>query len=343
MHWFSPPSIFPTRAKRAKLRSFLPRSPKAVSAVLLSVVPIFVLILLGWILAKARILKAGADAVLGELVFKIALPVLIFRTFAHANLGEASAVKLWAAYFIGVIVTWTAGTFIARRFFKRDAKVGVIAGLSGAFANNVFIGLPLVDSFVGPDGLVALSLLIAVHLPLMMMAGLILMERAAAKVDGTASQGVVAVGRLVVRNLVRSPLVIAVVVGLLFNLLGLSLPRIASAVIDPIAQVAGPLALLSIGMTLEKYSLRGELSLAAMSTSFKLLLLPAVVLAASWALALPRDWAMALVLNASIPTGVNAWLVAERFKAGQSLAASTITLTTLLGVVTVSLWAWGLQ
>ncbi len=60
---------------------------------------------------------------------------------------------------------------IATRLFGRDRREGVLAGVSSAFANNVFIGLPLVDRTVGPDGIVAMSILLAIHLPLMMIIG----------------------------------------------------------------------------------------------------------------------------------------------------------------------------
>ena len=93
-------------------------------------------------------------------------------------------------------------------------------------------------------------------------------------------------------------------------------------------------------MALRQYGLSGNLGVASVTSAFKLLLLPACVLAAAYLLGLSPEWRKALVLTSSVPTGVNAWLIANRFGVGHSLAASTITLTTALGALTVSLWAY---
>jgi predicted permease len=93
-------------------------------------------------------------------------------------------------------------------------------------------------------------------------------------------------------------------------------------------------------MALQKYGVSGNVGIASVTSAFKLLLLPGCVWAASHLFGLSDAWAAALVLTASVPTGVNAWLIANRFGVGHSLAASTITVTTALGAITVSFWAY---
>jgi predicted permease len=314
-----------------------------VSAVLANVVPVFVLILIGWIAARTGLLKQETGDALGEYVFKIAVPMLIFRTLADAHFEGASPFRLWTAYFLGVAVTWTVGHLIARQVFRRDAKIRVIAGMSGSFANNVFIGLPLVAHMVGKDGLVALSILLAIHLPIMMIVGTILMEGATARVDGGQARDVKAVLRQVGSNLARNPLVVALVIGVGFNFLGLSMTPAVGTVVDQLAASAGPAALISIGMALTRYPIRGDVGLSASIGALKLILMPSVVYLTSHLLGLPADWTAALVLTSSVPTGINAWLIAQRFRSGQSLAASVISITTAFGVFTVTFWAWVLS
>ncbi|MBW6423624.1 AEC family transporter [Rhizobium sp. XQZ8] len=310
------------------------------SSVFVNVVPVFVLILIGWVMAKTGILKQETGDALGEFVFKIAVPMLIFRTLADAHFEGVSPFRLWGAYFAGVAVTWTVGHLVATRLFKRDAKMGVITGMSGSFANNVFIGLPLVDHMVGKDGLVAISILLAIHLPLMMVIGTILMESAAAKVDGGEKRGVGAVLKQVGSNLARNPLVIGLLAGVIFNLSGITMTPAIGIVVNQLAAAASPVALISIGMALTRYPIRGDIGLSATSAALKLLLLPAMVFTITHLMGLPRDWSAALVLTSSVPTGINAWLIAQRFRSGHSLAASVISITTAFGVFTVSFWAW---
>ncbi|MGO8655482.1 AEC family transporter, partial [Rhizobium ruizarguesonis] len=88
------------------------------------------------------------------------------------------------------------------------------------------------------------------------------------------------------------------------------------------------------------YGVSGNLGIASVTSTLKLLLLPGCVWAASHLLGLSPEWTAAIVLTSSVPTGVNAWLIANRFGVGHSLAASTITVTTALGAITVSLWAY---
>jgi predicted permease len=311
-----------------------------VSSVLANVLPVFILILLGWLAAKSGLLKAETGDALGEFVFKIAVPMLIFQTLATAHFEGVSPFRLWSAYFIGVAITWTVGSVVAKRIFGRDAKIAVIAGMSGSFANNVFIGLPLVSHIVGKDGLVPLSILLAIHLPIMMIVGTILMESASAKVDGTAARGLFAVLKQVGSNLVRNPLVIALTIGLIVNLSGISLGAPVTMVVNQIAASASPAALISIGMALTRYPIKGDIGLSATTSALKLFLMPASVFFAARMLDLRPDWTAALVLTASVPTGINAWLISQRFRSGQSLAASVISLTTAFGVASVSFWAW---
>ncbi len=309
-------------------------------AVALNVAPIFLLILIGWLTVKTRLFKAEASDVLSDFVFKIAVPTLIFRTLAEADFHGASPFKLWITYFAGVAITWAAGQLVTTYIFKQDLRVSVIAGISSAFANNIFIGLPLVGRSVGNDGIVAISILLVIHLPIMMIAGTILMENATHKVVGGERRSAFTVLKQVGRNLATNPLVIALLLGLCFNMIGTSMPVVFTTVIDQIAAMAGPAALISLGMALTKYPVRGNLHISATITAFKLLLLPACVWAMAHLLGLSPAWTSALVLTSCVPTGINSWLLANRFGIGHSIAASTISISTLFGVLTVSLWAW---
>lgn len=310
------------------------------SDVFLNVVPIFVLILLGWLIVRLNYLKATVGEALGDFVFKIAVPVLLFRTIAEADFKDGSPWPLWVAYFSGVAVTWTIGHLAATLVFRRDARVGVLAGVSSAFANTVFIGLPLVSRNVGEQGLVALSILLSVHLPVMMIAGTLLMERADRKAGGQPGQSPLRLLRGIVRNLVRNPLVIGLACGAAAHLSGVSLGGPAKVIVDQLAAMAAPAALISIGMALDKYGLSGNLGLASITSTLKLVVMPATVYGACRLLGLDQQLTAALVLTSSVPTGVNAWLIANHFNVGHGLASSTITVTTLFGVISVSAWAY---
>ena len=304
-----------------------------------NVLPVFLVILAGALLMRLKLAPERLGIWLGELVFRFCVPILLFKTLALASFGHTNPARLWLAYFTGVAIAWTAGHLVATRIFGEKRPIGVIAGIASAFANNVFIGLPLVQRMVGPEGLVALSILLAIHLPVMMIAGTVLMERAS-RATGAAGSGLGRMLRQTLANLLRNPLIIGIVLGAVWNAVGLGLPLALRLPLDWIGWAAGPAALLSIGMSLKGGVTSGQLSLVAALSAIKLLVLPASVFVAGLAYGLPKDWAAAMVLTSSVPAGVNAWLIANRFGQGQRLAASVIFLTTLTGVVTVSAWAW---
>lgn len=310
------------------------------SDVALNVLPIFALIFIGWLLVRTGYLREALGEGLGEFVFRVAVPVLLFRTIAEADFAGESPLRIWIGYFAGVAFTWTVAHLVATLGFKRDRRIGVLAGVSSAFANTVFIGLPLVSRIVGEEGLVAISVLLSVHLPVMMIAGTILMERAERK-DGTrAPQGFGTLLLGIGKSLVRNPLVIGLVAGALFHTGGVPLAGPVKVVVDQIAGAAAPAALISIGMALNKYKVGGNAGIALAMTSLKLVLLPGAVYVACRLLGLSPEWTAAMVLCSSVPTGINAWLLANHFGVGHALASSTITMTTALGVFTVSFWAW---
>lgn len=310
------------------------------SDVALNVLPVFALILLGWGLVRSGYLRQELGEGLGEFVFRVAVPVLLFRTIAEADFAGEAPWRIWVAYFGGVAITWTAAHLVATLGFRRDRRIGVLAGVSAAFANTVFIGLPLVSRVVGENGLVAISVLLSVHLPTMMIAGTVLMERAERKDGSRQPQSLAVLLMGIFRSLMRNPLVIGLAAGALFHAGGVPLVGPVKVMVDQIAAMAAPAALVSIGMALDRYKVGGNAGIALAMTGLKLLLLPGCVYVACRLLGLTPEWTAAMVLTSSVPTGINAWLLANHFGVGHALASSTITMSTALGVLTVSFWAW---
>jgi predicted permease len=304
------------------------------------VLPVFGLIGVGYAIARFRVLPEGSDQALADFVFLIAIPPLIFRTIVSADLGGSSPWLLWLAYYTAFGTTWVTGTFVVRRVFKRDARAGVVGGLSAAYANSLLLGLPLVLTAYGEQGAATISLLVAVNLPVMMTVGAVLIERALVA-DGQA--GGTSIGASLVsagRALVKNPIIIAVFVALVWRLL--SLPTAlgpVSVVINRLADVGGTMALFAVGMNLVRYSISGNVLAAIVLTVIKLALMPALVfLLVATVIHLPPVWAKSLVIAAACPTGVNAWVVASRFRTGQALASNAITISTAAAVISVAVW-----
>jgi predicted permease len=303
------------------------------------VLPVFGLIGIGYAVAWFKVLPEGSGRALADFCFVIALPLLIFRVLATADFSGGSPVSVWLAYYAGFSVAWIAGTLAVRRLFGRDARTGVVAGISAAFPNMLLLAIPLVILAYGDDGAAGLALLITINLPVMMAVSAILNERALV-VDGVATHSNArAALRSAAVALASNPMIIGIVAGILWRVLGLPLGGPAGTVVSRLSGVAGTLALFSVGMTLRQYGISGNLKPALIIAGLKLVVMPAIVFALlATVITLPPVWAKALVIGAACPTGVNAWLVAARFRTGEALASNAISLTTAAAAVTVTLW-----
>jgi predicted permease len=109
--------------------------------------------------------------------------------------------------------------------------------------------------------------------------------------------------------------------------------------VDRVADVASTLALVAMGMSLRNYGIRGHIQAGLLLAALKLLLMPALVLVtARYLVPMPPVWAKVAVIAAACPTGVNAYVVAARFRTGEALASNAITISTALAVITMTLW-----
>jgi predicted permease len=306
------------------------------SSLVETVLFVFGLAALGYISGVSGYLKPAIGDAVSEFAVKVALPVLLFRTMAHADFHGAAPWTLWAVYFSAAAVTWIAGHLTVTRIFGRDSAAGVVGGVSAAFSNSVLLGIPFMLGVYGRDGVEILSLIVSVHLAVMMIASIVLFEIFGEGGKAPGRWRELAMG--FVCKLFGNPIIVGILAGFLWHLTGLALPSLPERFVDAIADTAGPLALFAMGLSLRKFGISGNLLPSATLSVLKLMLMPAVVLAAAWALGLPPLTAKVAVATASMPTGVNSYLIAVQFRTGQGLASSQLTLSTVAAVATTVFW-----
>ncbi|GAB4516248.1 MAG: AEC family transporter [Roseibium sp.] len=308
------------------------------------VAPVFILIGIGYCLARFDVLSRSTSDALGQFVFLVALPVLVFRTLIGADLSAGVPFALWASYFLGVGFAWGLGSLIIRKGFGREARASAIGGISAAFANGLLVGLPLISAVYGEAGLVPLLLIISIHLAVMTILMAVAMERAASIDSGTKTPPL---GQLLLqagKSLAKNPLIVAIVLAFTWRLTHLEIPAVGEDVLERIAATALPLALLSLGMSMVQYGMRGNILPGLLLAVVKILVMPVVVfVAAVFVFKLPPLWTAVATLTASCPTGANAYIFANRYGTGHAMSANAITVTTLSAIVTASLWIWFLD
>ena len=297
---------------------------------------VFGLVGLGYAAGWTGLLRPQVGEALADFAIVVAVPALLFRTMIEMDFTGSAPWAMWLSYFTAVPVVWLSGHAVATRVFGREAAVGVVAGIAASFSNLLLLGLPFMQGVFGRPGVEVLSLLLAIHLPIMMAASIVMFEWVR-RGEGKASSPL-KVLRDFLRNLFSNPLILGILAGLAWRASGLSMPAIGSRFVDAFAGIAGTVALFSMGLGLRKFGISGNVKPALALAALKLLLLPAVTLVTVLALGLPPLAATVMVVAASMPTGVNPYLIASRFGTGQVLASNTMTVSTILAALTTGFW-----
>ena len=294
------------------------------------VLPVFGLIAIGYGARRAKLVLDRTGDGLSDFVFTIAVPALIFKTLTAADLPQSQPWGYWLAYFLGAAIVWAAAMIIGKHAFGLGRTDNLVTGFSSAQANTVMVGIPLILEAYGKPGAVPLFLLVAIHLPIMMTVATIMAEK------GNAHW------RRIARQLLLHPILLAIFFSTAFRFSGLSVPTGLKTIVDMLGASAIPCALFAMGVALYRYGIGEGFKLAATITGLKLILHPLLVYVFAFhVFTMPPVWAGVAVLFASSPVGVNAYLFAERYRAGARIASSAIALSTALSVITSAFWlAW---
>jgi predicted permease len=305
----------------------------SLASVLSVTVPIFGLIGLGYVAGLLKLIDLAGSVTLSEYVFAIALPALIFESVAKADFPPVSPWPLWFAYFTGVAIVWAIGMTTARRVFGRGHRESTLHGFTAAQSNTVLVGVPIILKAFGPAAAAPLFLLIAVHLPIMMTTATLMIE---GRLDGRLALRQV---RPLLRMLLVHPVVMSLAVSVACRRLGWVPTGQAAAFIEGLGATAIPCALVGVGLGMLRFGMRADFVPALFLSTLKLLLHPALVwLLTTIVVPLPPLWAAVATLFAAMPTGINCFVLANRYQAAQATTSSTTVLSSMLAMVTVTLW-----
>ena len=142
----------------------------------------------------------------------------------------------------------------------------------------------------------------------------------------------------VARELLRNPLILSTVAGLVANLIGLKFPDAVATTLQRIGLAALPVGLMAVGAGLRLGGLKASPGLAAALLSIRHAVLPAVAIALTALLALGAEQRLVVVLFAALPTASSAYVLAARMGGDGAFVAGLVTVSTLLGMVSVPAW-----
>jgi predicted permease len=288
----------------------------------LLLVPDFLLIALGFVICRYTVLNRPVWEAAERLVYYLLFPVLLFNSISRSPLQGAHLLGLGGVAILATLVG-IALVFALRRWPGVDPHLHASGG-QVAFRFNSFIALALAERLGGRDGLAWMALLLALCVPIVNVAAVWLLARRG--------------GQSYVRELARNPLIVSTVAGLVANLCGLHLPDVVTTTMQRIGVAALPLGLMAVGAGLQFGRLKSGPRLAAAILCIRHVVLPAVAIGLALAVALPPAQRYIAVLFAAMPTASTTYVLAVRMGGDGPYVAGLVTLSTLLGMVSVPVW-----
>lgn len=300
--------------------------------VLQIILPIFGVVALGYGSTRLGWFGDQAETGLAKFVFDFAVPLMLLRSLATAELPETVPWGYFASYYLSAVAIFLLGFGLARWAFGRTYGGQVITGFGFAFGNTVLLGLPLILTTFGEEAALPFFILLSIHgLSFFTLVTLLLETDRSAQQQGSARL------RQVGRALVTNPLLLGIFVGLGFNLGPIPLPGPIEAICALMQQAVTPCALFSLGASLTRYGIAGRLGQSVLLVLAKTVIMPTLVyFLATRVFAIEPLWTMVAVMMAAQPTGVMTYLFAKKYEVGQAIATTSIFLSTAFSMVSLS-------
>jgi malonate transporter and related proteins len=301
--------------------------------VFLIVAPVFVIIAIGYAAGRTSLLSQLAHKGIAEFAFNVAVPVLLFRTIAVAETPAVEPLQLWAAYFGAVAAIWLMASLLTLFVLRRPGPDAATISIGAVYGNVVMIGIPLALTAFGDTAAAPMALIISINTPLLWIIGTVHMALA----DRKAGTSVIRTIGSLLTDLARNPLIIAIVLGALWQRTGIGLHPAVDKVLVLLAQSGVPCALVALGASLVNFEVKGQAPTLFVMCALKLLVMPAIAwVLAFWVFHLPPVAAAVVVLFASMPTGANAYIFATHYQRVVNSTSGAVALGTVLAAITAA-------
>jgi len=298
------------------------------------VLPIFALILAGYICRKSGALGAQASSELNRFVVFLALPALLFDVMSKVQFSV-----LYQPGFLAALTLGTGGLFVVTLLLRKrrhHIAEASLDALNASYANVGFIGLPLCAVAFGPESQAPATITTMFTVCVLFAAAIILIE-----VGIQTERSVGHALRKVVLQLVRNPLLVAPILGVLVAATGRQLPAGVDGFVKLLAAASSPCALVALGLFLAEKRSDFDKSGSLQLVLLKLIVHPAV----TWVLAyhvfsMPPVWAKSAVLLTALPTGTGPFMLAEFYDREATTTSTAILFSTIGSVITVTLYLY---
>jgi len=295
--------------------------------ILSALIPIFLLILIGYYFKKIKFPSNDFWASADKLTYYVLMPSLLIYKLSTANLDNIEAFDFLLSGILSILLVLTVSILINLKIKTAGAAFSSV--IQGAVRFNTYVFLALITAIFGDKGIALAALFITFAIPLI---NVICITIFAVYVN---EQKATLKGML--KSIVTNPLIIACVIGGGINYIDLSLPIIALSVLKILSASALPMGLLSVGFALDLSSIKEAKTELVLATVLKLILTPIVMFCFAKIFNLDTLLTTIIVVFAAMPTAPSAFILARQLGGDTKLMASIITLQTIISIFTISI------
>ncbi|QTD46492.1 AEC family transporter [Ottowia testudinis] len=299
-----------------------------------SLLPVVLLIGIGFVAGRLKLIRGEAVRDLSNLVFLVLVQALLFRSMATAHLERLDLTSV-ALYYV------VAGAmFFALLFMRGLNSRSAVLALASIFSNTLMIGVPLVQLAYGEAALVNLFTLISMHALVLLTLATIVIELLVAREQAAAGQAaprhIALTVAQAVKNAVLHPVPLPIIAGFLYSLTGWGLAPVVERPLKLLGDAFGPVALVLVGVTLAQTAIGRHLKGALVISALKTVVHPLLMWAAGRALGLSGLPLTVMVVAAALPVGANVFLFSQRYHKAEDLVTASVAVSTVMAVGTVS-------
>jgi len=302
-------------------------------ATLNAVAPIFLTILIGYLLFRYRVVGEDIWSAIEHICFYLLFPFLLVRTLARADLGELpvfefAMVVLFAP--IGMAALLLAARPLLAAYYNLSGPT-FTSIFQGATRFHGFMAIAVIGPLYGQAGLALAALAISVMVPLLNVISVVILT-------AYGSEGQAASARIMATRIAQNPLILACIVGLILNMTGL--PDFAFNTIEIIGDGGLGLALLAVGAGIRLDKALQSMTLVTVGVLIRLIGMPLIMMLLAWLVGLEGLPRTVAIIAAAVPTASTAYVMARKMGGDAELMANIVTFQVILAAVTLPLFIY---